>query len=140
MPHRLSHTMYMFDTDATFHLLMSLLNVGLEEKSETMLVTAAVSQSAIGPYVVAAVVGVFTHVFTAVYLFASVMAVSAATCAGRKRSSTKPARRCDPNAMAHLHRSDRTCCTAVQQVATRYVLHCRSAKNTHVAALMDTSR
>jgi hypothetical protein len=40
-------------TDATFHLLMSALNVGLEEKSEAMLVTADVSQSAMLPYVIA---------------------------------------------------------------------------------------
>ena len=50
---RKEHTAYKFDTDATFHLLMSALNVGLEEKSEAMLVTADVSQSAMLPYVVA---------------------------------------------------------------------------------------
>ena len=50
---RKEHTAYKFDTDATFHLLMSALNVGLEEKSEAMLVTADVSQSAMLPYVIA---------------------------------------------------------------------------------------
>ncbi len=50
---RKEHTAYKFDTDATFHLLMSALNVGREEKSEAMLVTADVSQSAMLPYVVA---------------------------------------------------------------------------------------
>ena len=124
----------MLDTLATFHLLMSPLNVGravLDGKSRfAMLVTAAVSQSAIGPYVVVAVVGLVTHAITAVFKFASVMAVSAVTCAGRKRSSARPARRVDRNARAHLHRSDTTCCTAVRHVATRYVLHRRATKNT----------
>ena len=43
----------MFVTLATFHLLMSALNVGLEEKSEAMLVTADVFHSTMLPYVVA---------------------------------------------------------------------------------------
>ncbi len=41
----------MLATDATFHLLMSALNVGLLANNSYMLVTAAVLQSAIGPYV-----------------------------------------------------------------------------------------
>ncbi len=44
-----------------------------------MLVTAAVFQSTIGPYVVVAVVGLVAHAVTAVAKFALVMAVSAAT-------------------------------------------------------------
>ena len=40
-----------------------------------MLVTAAVFQSAIDPYVVVAVVGLVTHAITAVFKFVSVMAV-----------------------------------------------------------------
>ena len=49
-----------------------------------MLVTAAVFQSPIGPYVVVAVLGLVTHAVTAVRMFASVMVVS--TCAqGRMR-------------------------------------------------------
>jgi hypothetical protein len=39
-----------------------------------MLVTAEVSQSVIGPYVVVAVVGLVTHAITADFKFASVMA------------------------------------------------------------------
>ena len=69
-----------------------------------MLVTADVSQSAIEPYVVVAGVGLVTHAITAVFKFASVMAVCAATCAGRKRSRARLARRCDRHARAQLHR------------------------------------
>ncbi len=61
----------MLDTLATFHLLMSLLNVGLLPKRPVMLVTADVSQSAIGPYVVAAVLGLVTHAVAAVPMLAS---------------------------------------------------------------------
>jgi hypothetical protein len=39
----------MLDTLATFHLLMSPLNVALLLNSPAMLITADVSQSAIGP-------------------------------------------------------------------------------------------
>jgi hypothetical protein len=56
----------MFDTDATFHLLMSALNVGLPENKSYMLLTALVSQSAMLPYVAAAVVGLVIHAVTAV--------------------------------------------------------------------------
>jgi hypothetical protein len=66
----------MLDTLATFHLLMSSLNVDLAEKSETMLVTAAVFQYPIGPYAVAAVLGLVTHAVTAVAMLAFVMHVS----------------------------------------------------------------
>jgi hypothetical protein len=69
-----------------------------------MVVTAAVFQSAIGPYVVVAVVGLVSHAVAAVLMFALVMAVCASTCAGRKSSSTRPTRRCDRHARAHLHR------------------------------------
>jgi hypothetical protein len=65
----------MFDTDATFHLLMSALNVPL--KSEAMLVTAAVFHSTMLPYVATAVVGFVAHAVTAVPMFAFVMAVCA---------------------------------------------------------------
>ena len=95
-----------------------------------MLVTAAVSQSAIGPYVAVAVVGLVTHAITAVFKFVSVMAVCAATCAGRKRSSARPTRRCDRHATAHLHKGDTACCTAVRHAATRCMLHRRATKNT----------
>jgi hypothetical protein len=56
----------MLVTDATFHLLMSALNVGLLAKTDAMLVTAAVSQSAMLPYVAAAVVGLVIHAVAAV--------------------------------------------------------------------------
>ena len=72
-----------------------------------MLVTAAVFQSAIGPYVVVAVVGSVSHAVTAVPMFVLVMAVCAATCAGRNSSSATPTRRCDRHARAHLHRKRR---------------------------------
>jgi uncharacterized membrane protein YuzA (DUF378 family) len=68
---------HMFDTDATFHLLMSALNVGLPENKSYMLLTALVSQSAMLPYVAAAVVGLVTHAVAAVPMFAFVMAVCA---------------------------------------------------------------
>ena len=47
-----------------------------------MLVTAAVFQSAIGPYVVCAALGLVTHAVTAVPRFASLMTVSEAVGAG----------------------------------------------------------
>jgi hypothetical protein len=87
----------------------------------TMFDTAAVFQSAIGPYVAAAAVGSVTHAVTAGPKFASVMTVCAATCAGRKRSSARPARRCDRNVAAQLHRKRHN---AV--LATRDVLHRRA--------------
>ena len=97
----------MLDTLATFHLLMSALNVGLAvsdgKNRFAMLVTAAVFQSAIGPYVVVAVLGLVSHSVAAVPMFPLVMAVCAATCAGRKSSSTTPTRRCDRHATAKLH-------------------------------------
>jgi hypothetical protein len=65
----------MVEIDATFHLPMSELNVGLPSNSDAMLVTAAVFQSAMLPYVAAAVVGLVTHAVTAVAMFAFVMAV-----------------------------------------------------------------
>jgi hypothetical protein len=103
-----TRTQYMLDTLATFHLLMSALNVGRAVfdgwNRYAMLVTAAVFQSAIGPYVVVAVVGLVSHAVAAVPMFASVMAACAATCAGRKSSSATPTRRCDRHARAHLHR------------------------------------
>jgi hypothetical protein len=40
-------------------------------------------------------------------MLAFVMAVCAATCAGRNSSSATPTRRCDRNARAHLHRKRR---------------------------------
>ncbi len=50
----------MLETLATFHLPMSALNVGFALNRFAMLVTAAVFQSAMLPYVVAAVVGLVT--------------------------------------------------------------------------------
>jgi hypothetical protein len=72
-----------------------------------MVVTAAVFHSAIGPYVVVAVVGLVSHAVAAVPMFALVIAVCTATCAGRKSSSATPTRRCDRHARAHLHRKRR---------------------------------
>ena len=63
----------MFDTDATFHAPMSTLNVGLLENSEAMVVTAAVFQPTMFPYVVVAVVGFAIHAVTAASMVASVM-------------------------------------------------------------------
>ncbi len=57
---------YMLDTLALFHEPMSALSVELEEKSEAMLVTAAVFQSPMLPYAVAAVVGSVAHAVAAV--------------------------------------------------------------------------
>ncbi len=53
------------DTEATFHLLMSALNVGFLANSSSMLETDLTSQSAIGPYVVVAVAEFVTHDVTA---------------------------------------------------------------------------
>ena len=43
--------------DATFHLLMSALNVGCSKNTSAMLETALTSHSLIAPYVVAVVAG-----------------------------------------------------------------------------------
>jgi hypothetical protein len=118
-----AHTEYMFATLATFHLLMSPLNVRLNWNRFVMLVTAAVFQSAIGPYVAVAVTGLVTHAAAAAAMFAFVMAVCAATCAGSKRSSARPARRCDRIARAHLHTSDTTRCNADVLQRGTYVMH-----------------
>ena len=67
----------MFVTDATFHLLISPLNVGAFANTEAMLVTATVFQSPMLPYAVVAVLGLVTHTFTAVTMLLSVMHVSA---------------------------------------------------------------
>ena len=79
-------------TLAVLHLLMSALNVELEEKSEVMSVTAAVFQPTMLPYVVAAVTGSVTHAVAAVPMLAFVTVVCA--CAtGMKtqlRMSTAP--------------------------------------------------
>jgi hypothetical protein len=69
-----------------------------------MFVTAAVFQSAIGPYSAAAVFELAYHALAAVLKFASVMAVSAVTCTGSARSSARLARRCDRHKTAQLHR------------------------------------
>jgi hypothetical protein len=66
----------MFETLAVFHLPMSSLNVGLLANIDAMLVTAAVFQYPIGPYVIAAVVGLVAHAVTAVSMLASAMHVS----------------------------------------------------------------
>ena len=65
----------MLETLATFHLLMSALKVGFALNRFAMLVTAAVFQSAIGPYVVVAVTGSVSQAVAAVPMFALVMAV-----------------------------------------------------------------
>ena len=67
----------MSTTDATFHLLMSALNVGLLQNSEAMLVTLAMFQPAMLPYVVVAVAGLVTHAVTAAPMLLLVIAVSA---------------------------------------------------------------
>jgi hypothetical protein len=64
----------MFATLATFHLLMSALNVGLFENSKAKFDTTAVFQPAMSPYVVVAVAGLFTHAVTAAWMLLSVMA------------------------------------------------------------------
>jgi hypothetical protein len=60
-------------TNATFHLLMSALNVGLLANSEAMLVTAAVFHSTMLPYVVASPP---IHAVTAAATLAFVMHVA----------------------------------------------------------------
>ena len=82
--------------------------------TELMSVTAAVFQLAIGPYVAAAVAESAFHADTAILKFELVMAVTAveiavcaATWAGSKRSSARPARRCDRILKARLHRAIR---------------------------------
>ena len=63
-------------TLATFHLLMSALNVGLPENTEFMLLTPYVSQSPIGPYVVVAVSGLVIHKLAAATMLLSVRHVN----------------------------------------------------------------
>jgi hypothetical protein len=82
-----------------------------------MPVTAAVFQSAIGPYVVFEVDGLVNQAIAAVPAFVSVMAVCAATCAGSTRSRARPARRCNRHARAELHRKRHD---ELQRRATRY--------------------
>jgi hypothetical protein len=103
-----------------------------------MLVTAAVFQSAIEPYVFVAVTGSVTHAVAAAAMFVLVMDVSAATCAGRKRSSARPARRCDRIARAHLHTSDTTRCNADVLQLVRVAPWCNVRRQ--VATLMDATR
>ncbi len=114
----LPNMLYILDTDATFHLLMSALNVGLEEKSQIMFDTAAVFQPTMLPYVVVAVAGSFTHAVAAVPMLAFVMVVSACATGmkSQPRMSTAPmsrqrftlrgnaARPCRTNAQFHRHR------------------------------------
>ncbi len=88
-------TWNMSETLATFHLLMSALKVGFALNRIAMLVTAAVFQSAMLPYIAAAAVGLVAHAVAAVPMFPFVMAVCAATSAGSTRSSARPTRRCD---------------------------------------------
>jgi hypothetical protein len=71
-----SNMSYMLLTEAVIHLEMSALNVALLANSEAMRVTAAVFQSPMLPYVVAAVVGLVIHAVTAVAMLASVMQVT----------------------------------------------------------------
>ena len=78
-PLRLSRTWCMFATLATFHLLMSALNVGLLANTDAKLVTAEVLHSAMSPYVVAAVVGSVTHAVTAAAMLPFVMHMAHAT-------------------------------------------------------------
>jgi hypothetical protein len=140
---RLSHTLSILETLATFHLLMSPLNSMLmpEDSKSEKLVTTAVLQSAIGPYVVVAVVGIIVQSLMArSKSYSSVMAVCAATCAGRKRSSARPARRCDRNARAQLHRMRHN---VLHRHATRCNVVCvaSSCNEEHqVAPLWDASR
>jgi hypothetical protein len=71
----LSNALAMFDTEATFHLLMSARKNGLLANTEAMLVTAAVFHSTMLPYVVAAVVALVTHDVTAAAMLPFVMHV-----------------------------------------------------------------
>jgi hypothetical protein len=61
-----------------------------------MLVTADVSQSAIGPYIVAAVLGLVTQSVAAVAMLASVMDVRETTSVGSSNSSSARVGRCEP--------------------------------------------
>jgi hypothetical protein len=61
-------------THATFHLEMSALNADLKANSLAMLPTAAVFQTPIGPYVLAAAVGLVSQFATAVLMLVSVRA------------------------------------------------------------------
>jgi hypothetical protein len=89
----------MLDTLATFHLLMSPLNVGREvldgKNSWYMLVTPAVFHSAMLPYVVAAVLGLVIHAVAAEPMLLWVMAVRELTCAGWSISNAKVAKAFD---------------------------------------------
>ncbi len=66
----LENAEFMLDTDATFHLLMSSLNVGLLPKRSAMDVTAEVFHSTMLPYVVASPP---IHAVTAAPMLPSVM-------------------------------------------------------------------
>jgi hypothetical protein len=66
----------MLVTDATFHLETSSLNVGWLLNSEHVLLTAAVFQSPMLPYVVVAHVGSVTQEVEAVAMLVSVMHVA----------------------------------------------------------------
>jgi hypothetical protein len=70
------HTLFIVDALAVFHALMSSLNVVWLADSEAMLVTAAVFQPPMLPYVVVAELGLVIHVVTAVPIFVFVMAVT----------------------------------------------------------------
>jgi hypothetical protein len=63
-------------TDATFHLPISALNLGLFPNNSTMQLTPLTSQSAMLPYVVVATLGLVTHADTAVAMLLLVIAAS----------------------------------------------------------------
>ena len=87
----------MLNTLAVFHLLMSPLNVGLAVAvGLAMLVTVAVFQPTMSPYVVVAVVGLVAHSVMAVPMLASVMAVTACVPGAASSSVARATNHSDP--------------------------------------------
>jgi hypothetical protein len=82
---------YMVLTLATFHFEMSALNVCFIMNISYMLLTAAVFHSPIGPYVVAAVVGLVPRAATAVLMVVSVRAANWPMAGGASAVSTSSA-------------------------------------------------
>ncbi len=90
-------TLYMFDTLAVFHLLMSALNVGLAVgEGLAMLVTSAVFQPTMSPYVDVAVLGLVAHAVMAASMLASEMGMSALAAGTASSIVAKAASHSDP--------------------------------------------
>jgi hypothetical protein len=81
----------MDETLATFHFEMSALNVRFILNMLCMVLTAAVFQTPIGPYVVAAVVALKTQAATAVLMVVSVRAANWPMAGGASAVSTRSA-------------------------------------------------